>query len=283
MILNLNLKIMSNFASNLYKSEWIDLVFKNRNKSYGAYMLRSESSSITLKALLLTVPVFIFIIAGPSVYKKLNPDKAVPVETYHPVTLAEIAPAVKHEVKKVELPKVEPELKKIKTVKLTANIAVVKDPVAEPPTLDDIKEAVIGQISQAGEATKAPAAAIVSSGNGEGTAVPEADNTVYEAGGIDRYPEFEGGMTAWAKFIQRNLRYPGLAQENEVQGKVFISFVVEIDGSISDVKVLKGIGSGCDEEAIRVIRKSPKWKAGQQNDRKVRVRYTMPLAFQLAQ
>jgi protein TonB len=283
MILNQNPKIMSNFASNLYKSEWIDLVFKNRNKSYGAYLLRSESSSITLKALLLTVPVFIGIIAGPSVYKRLNPDKAVPVETYHPVTLAEIAPAVKHEVKKVELPKAEPELKKIKTVKLTANITVVKDPVAEPPMLDDIKDALIGQVTQAGNSTQSPAAAAVSAGNGDGIAVPEADNTVYETGGIDRYPEFEGGMAAWAKFIQRNLRYPGLAQENEVQGKVFISFVVEIDGSISDVKVLKGIGSGCDEEALRVIRKSPKWKAGQQNDRKVRVRYNMPLAFQLAQ
>lgn len=274
---------MSNFSSNLYKSEWIDLVFKNRNKSYGAYLLRAESSSITLKALLLTVPVFIGIIAGPSIYRKLNPEQELPREVYVPVTIAEVQPAVKREEPKVAPLKAEPELKKVKTVKLTADIAVVKDPVTEPPMLDDIKDAVIGQVTQAGAATNAPAAPVVSTGDGAGTDVPAVDNKVYDAGGVEKYPEFAGGMAAWAKFIQRNMRYPALAQENEVQGKVFISFVVEIDGSITDVKLIKGIGSGCDEEAMRVIKKSPRWTPGQQNNRQVRVRYTMPLAFQLAQ
>lgn len=274
---------MSNFASNLYKSEWIDLVFKNRNKTYGAYLLRAESSSITLKALFFTVPAFILLVAGPGIYKRLNPVAVGPIETIHTVELRAIDPpaAVKPE-KIIEPIKSEPDLKKVKMVKLTANIAVVKDPVAEPPMLDDLKDAVVGQITQAGEATKSSVTPVASTGNGNGVAAP-VDNTIYDAGGIEKYPEFDGGMAAWAKFIQRNMRYPSLAQENEVQGKVFVSFVVEMDGSITDVKIIKGIGSGCDEEAMRVIKKSPRWKPGQQNNRMVRVRYTMPLSFQLSQ
>lgn len=282
MIANLILKIMSNFASNLYKSEWIDLVFKNRNKTYGAYILRAESSSITLKALFFTVPVFVLLIAGPGIYKRLNPVVETPVEMSPPIEVIAAPLAVKPE-KIIEPIKSEPELKKVKMVKLTANIAVVKDPVAEPPMLDDLKDAVVGQITQAGEATKASVTPVASTGNGNGVADPVADNTIYDAGGIQKYPEFEGGMAAWAKFIQRNMRYPSMAQENDVQGKVFVSFVVEIDGSITDVKLIRGIGSGCDEEAMRVIKKSPKWKPGQQNNRMVRVRYTMPLSFQLSQ
>lgn len=276
---------MSNFASNLYKSEWIDLVFKNRNKSYGAYSLRAESSSITLKALLLTVPVFILLIAGPGIYKRFNPDNAVPAETYRVIDVAEVPLKVKPEEKKVIQPKSEPLPEKVKMVKLTANIAVVKDPAIEekPVMIDELKDAVIGQVTQAGEATAAAVAPVVSAGGGSGVALPVEDTHIYNTDGIDKYPEFEGGMAAWAKFIQRNLRYPYAAQEQDIQGKVFLSFVVEIDGSITDVTLIKGIGGGCDEEAMRVIKKSPKWKPGQQQNRKVRVRYTMPLSFQLSQ
>ena len=275
---------MSNFASNLYKSEWIDLVFKNRNKSYGAYSLRSESSAITLKALLLAAPVFVLMVAGPGLYKKLNPETALPIETYRVIEVAEPPVTIKPEEKKIVQPKSEPLPEKVNTVKLTANIAVVKDPVTDekPLMIEDLKDAVIGQITQAGEATKAAATPVASSGNGNGVALPVEDTHIYDAGGIDSYPEFEGGMAAWSKFIQRNLRYPYAAQEKEVEGKVFLSFVVEIDGSITDVTLLKGIGAGCDEEAMRVIKKSPKWKPGQQQNRKVRVRYTMPLSFQLS-
>jgi len=90
-------------------------------------------------------------------------------------------------------------------------------------------------------------------------------------------------MAAWAKFIQKNLRYPYPAQDAGVQGKVFLSFVVEKDGAITDVKIVKGIGYGCDDEAVRVIKKSPKWKAGEQNKQTVRVRYNMPINYTLNQ
>jgi protein TonB len=172
---------------------------------------------------------------------------------------------------------------KLKTVKMTSHISVVDHPDVDetPPSLDELNHAVIGQAAQPGAAANQDAVQSVAGKgeNGAGTAVP--DNNIYDAAGVDSYPEFEGGMAAWAKFLQHNLKYPGAAQEEGIQGKVFVSFVIETDGSVSNVTIIKGIGAGCDEEALRVIKKSPKWKPGQQQNKSVRVRYTIPLAFTL--
>jgi protein TonB len=82
--------------------------------------------------------------------------------------------------------------------------------------------------------------------------------------------------------LQKNIRYPAIARENSTQGKVIISFVCEKDGSLTDVKVARGIGDGCDEEAMRVIKASPHWTPGVQNGRKVRVAYNVPISFTLS-
>jgi len=280
----LNLKIMLNISSNLYKSSWIDLVFENRNKSYGAYQLRAQSSSITLKALLIAAPAFILLFAGPAIYKRMNPDVLATEVTVADIPVFEPPLTVKPEKAKNEPLAPETKHEKVKTVKLTANIKVVEQPEINenPPTIDEIKDAAIGQVTQAGEATKGIVTPVEGVGNGPGT-MPAPDNTVYETSTIENYPEFEGGMAAWAKFIQRNLRYPEMAVEAGVQGKVFVSFVVEKDGTISNVTVVKGVGHGCDEEAMRVIKKSPRWKPGFQHNMPVRVRYNMPLSFTLSQ
>lgn len=275
---------MLNSSSNLYKSEWLDLVFKNRNKTYGAYSLRSESSSITLRAFFIAAPIFILLFAGPMLYQRLHPEVLPQETTMTTVDLlppAELPEPVK---KKEEPPAPEPVVEKVKTVKMVANIKVVERPVVEEtmPDLKDLQNAVVGQTTQEGTATNAVVTPAVTSGNGTGTE-PVVDNTIHDASGIEKYPEFEGGMAAWSKFIQRNLRYPYTASEQGISGKVFVSFVIELDGSISAVKIIKGIGGGCDEEAMRVIKKSPRWKPGQQNNQNVRVRYTMPLSFVLGE
>lgn len=98
----------------------------------------------------------------------------------------------------------------------------------------------------------------------------------------DALPTFKGGLHAFGSFLSSNLRYPNEARDANVQGRVFIQFVVEKDGSLVDTKVIRGIGSGCDEEALRVINKSPKWNPGTQRGKPVRVSYTVPIFFQLA-
>ncbi|NOX86795.1 MAG: energy transducer TonB [Chlorobi bacterium] len=98
---------------------------------------------------------------------------------------------------------------------------------------------------------------------------------------VESMPEFPGGMGALMKYLAENIKYPSLAKESGIQGRVFINFVVEPDGSISNVKVLRGIGGGCDEEAVRVVKSMPKWKPGMQRGKPVRVSYNLPVKFTL--
>lgn len=98
---------------------------------------------------------------------------------------------------------------------------------------------------------------------------------------VEKMPEFPGGMSALMKFIGDHITYPKQAKQAGIQGKVFIRFIVEKDGSVSNVKVLRGIGGGCDEEAMRVVKMLPKWKAGEQNGQKVRVSFNIPIKFSL--
>lgn len=98
---------------------------------------------------------------------------------------------------------------------------------------------------------------------------------------VESMPQFPGGMGALMKYLAENIKYPPLAKESGIQGRVFINFVVEPDGSISHVKVLRGIGGGCDEEAVRVVEAMPNWKAGMQRGKPVRVSYNLPVKFTL--
>lgn len=107
----------------------------------------------------------------------------------------------------------------------------------------------------------------------------EDPNRVYMV--VEQAPEFPGGVTAMMKFISQNMRYPSQARRMGTEGSVFVEFVVDQSGTITGAKLLKGIGSGCDEEAIRVIQKMPPWKPGKQNGKPVKVRFVLPVKFVL--
>lgn len=279
---------MLNSSSNLYGSEWLALVFNNRNKNYGAYVLRLQSSSILLKSLGIVAPVFVMLFVGPLLYAQWHEEDISTVPTEKVIDVDNVVHEMKKqdEVKKKEpvkeMPKAAPV--KAKSVNLSVNIQVVEQTEAEPPTNIQVQEAVVASTTQDG-ATGIQNSSVGPTTGGEGIGAGESQvdgNAIFEAAGVENYPEFPGGMEAWSKFIQRNLRYPSAAQESEVQGKVYLSFVVEKDGSITDVQVTKGIGYGCDDEAMRVIKKSPRWKPGSQNNKFVRVRYRMPINYVLS-
>ncbi|GAP42085.1 protein containing TonB family C-terminal domain [Lentimicrobium saccharophilum] len=99
---------------------------------------------------------------------------------------------------------------------------------------------------------------------------------------VEDAPSFPGGDEARIRFLQQNIKYPQMARESSIQGTVYVTFVVERDGSVTDVRVLRGIGGGCDEEAIRVIKAMPKWNPGKQRGKPVRVQFNMPIKFTLA-
>ncbi|CCH51446.1 TonB family protein [Fibrisoma limi BUZ 3] len=105
------------------------------------------------------------------------------------------------------------------------------------------------------------------------------DGEVYTV--VENHPEFVGGMEGLSEYLSKNLRYPAAAERANVQGKVFVNFVVTKEGNVADVKILKGIGFGADEEAVRVMQKMPRWKPGTQDGKPVNVRYNLPINFQL--
>lgn len=286
---NKNLNTMFNSSINVYKTEWLDLVFANRNKNYGAYDLRSKSSKIMTRALFVSGSLFVLACFSPLIYSKLVPKEEAVVEVAKPVDLTNVIHQMKQDLPK---PEEKPEPKKadpvkIKTIALPSQVVVVnKTELPPPPTVDDIKLAVVSDKTQ--EGIVAPSAVIPDNnkGNGDGTgaakegAVTGTGEEIYL--GADEYPEFAGGAKAWSKYMERNLRYPSRAQEENIAGKVFVSFVVEKDGSITDVSVIRGIGFGCDEEAMKVIKKSPLWKPGKNKGVPVRVRYNMAINFQIS-
>ncbi len=98
---------------------------------------------------------------------------------------------------------------------------------------------------------------------------------------VENMPEYPGGEVAMYKFIGENIEYPRMAKESGISGRVFVTFVVERNGSVTDVQILRGIGGGCDEEAIRVIKMMPQWTPGKQRGKPVRVQYRMPIKFTL--
>ncbi|MBB6240240.1 protein TonB [Pedobacter sp. AK013] len=281
---------MFNSSINVYKTEWLDLVFANRNKNYGAYDLRSKSSSIMTRALLVSGSLFVLLCFSPLIYAKLFPKEAIVEAPPKVVNLTDVIHQMKPKTpepeKKVEPAKADPV--KVKTVALSQNIVVVnKVDLPDPPTIKEIQNAVISDKTQDGVvAPNAMISEAKGSGDGTGTAKEGTgtgdDKEIYIAGGVDEYPEFNGGAKAWSKYMERNLRYPSRAQDEGAAGKVYVSFVVEKDGSITDVSVIKGIGFGCDEEAIKVIKKSPLWKPGKNRGMPVRVRYNMAINFQIS-
>jgi protein TonB len=98
---------------------------------------------------------------------------------------------------------------------------------------------------------------------------------------VETNPSFPGGEAKMYAYLGKNMKYPPIARDNNIQGRVYVSFVVEKNGAITDVRVLRGIGGGCDEEAIRVVKSMPKWSAGKQRGKPVRVRFNLPIVFKL--
>lgn len=283
---------MFNAKSTIYQTEWLDLIFANRNKGYGAYELRENYNRRLTRALCIASFSVTALLSYPFVQRylfqpatELNP---LAVTHANRVVNVSLPPLPKKQEVRLIIAETAPTSKKqeVKTVRFVEPIAVRSQEIQEPFKNIDLTTAVI--CSNTSEGTSPTTSISDDTGNGNetgrtGTGTGPADQTIYTPGALERYPEFPGGMEAFAKYLRKNLRYPQQAREAEVGGKVLVSFVVEKDGRLTDIKVVRGIGYGCDEEAARVLQKSPAWKAGIQNNIAVRVLYTIPLIFQLEQ
>ena len=260
-----------------------DIIFQNRNRAYGAFALRQQYRPILTRAVGLGIGLFLAALATPTLYARFWPKNLVDSElSMKEVTLTKIAEPP------VEKPIVIPPAEQAPAVNTVRNPPVVVMPDVDvdeetlPPTVEDFKDATSGAITAEG------------TGDVEVIAAPEAKApTVIEKAVeveaksetefviVEQQPEFPGGMKALADFLGKSLKYPRAAASAGVSGKVFVSFIVNSDGSLTDLQVLKGIGFGCDEEAIRVMQKMPRWKPGKQSGRAVRVKFNLPISFTL--
>lgn len=269
---------MFNTKFNLYKNEWLDLVFDDRNKAYGAYYLRNHSSSITVRAMLITFSAVALLCGATVIFKNNNHPDETRVIDVAPMINPVLPPLKKEEPKLPEHTKAQVDPPKTTTVKFTVP-KPTSDPVtANPPTVDDLKGKNVGTENIKGT-DGLPSVDLKEdpkTGPGDG----KTDESIHTPFGLESMPEPIGGMSAFSKFLSKNLRFPAEAQADGVSGRVFVSFVIEKDGHLSNITVERPAGHGFDEEALRVLKLAKAWKPGIQNGQPVRVKYSIPINFQ---
>lgn len=269
---------------------WTDLIFEGRNKEYGAYKLRRTTPkrniySIVVIALL--AALFIGIYVAKSAYDQYQAAHQKNEQITELSTLNQ--PKKKAEVKRkeIQIPEKKQEVvKEVKSsIKFTAPV-IKKDKDVKPE--DEIKTqeelmkttTAIGALDVKGNSESGEVMKITQRVADEPVKPkPEVENKVFDV--VEQMPSFPGGAAALMKFLSDNIKYPVVAQENGVQGRVVVSFVVERDGSITDVKVVRSVDPSLDREATRVVKSMPKWIPGKQNGSAVRVKYNVPVSFRL--
>lgn len=275
---------------NSQKNQTIDdMVFENRNKEYGAYFLRKNYSKYLTKAAIYGVGSMVLLLGGSWALQKFAPDLLADETTVVDINLEDLQQEEEEEEDippppppPEEPPPPPPEINQIQFLPPEPKADEEVKIEEPPPTIEETKEAVISTKTVEGEKVTdvftppppPPPAVTKPAGLGK-----PKEEEIFTA--VEQNPEFPGGQSEMYKFINSQIKYPAAAQRANVSGRVFVKFVVEKDGSIGNVEVLKGIGFGCDEEAIRVIKQMPKWNPGRQNGKNVRVYFTMPVFYQL--
>ncbi|WP_374948255.1 energy transducer TonB [Mucilaginibacter sp.] len=271
---------MLNTKLNLYNAEWLDVVFANKNKSYGAYDLRSHYAGNMVRAMLITFTV----IAAGGIYLKLH-AKEIERVTHDHSTIVDITPLPP--VVKVEK-KVEPLVKQAPAKALPAasttkflQYKVTSDPVTEQPPKVSELTGNVGPETKKGDENGQVNPPVDLPAGPPSVASEASSSEIFTTGTLEEQPEPFGGMGAFSKFLSKNLRYPAAATDAGASGRVIVSFVIEKDGGLSNIVVERGAGFGMDQEALRVLKLAKAWKPGRQNGQPVRVRYVIPINFQL--
>ena len=259
----------------LLNNHWLDIVFEGRNKSYGAYDLRKSVTKNTTRAFIIGTVIFVILVSIPTIMRMI-PDKTDETTLDEKITAVKLPP--KKEKPKENLPPPPPPPPKVDQVKFVKPVVAKADEVVEEiAVIKDIKDKNIGKETIKGD----PDAELTVEPVGTGVAaVVEEDNTVYNTAGIEVKPDFPGGMDKFNAFVAKDYQAP---EEEGLKGKVYVTFVVEKDGSLTDIKVLRDIGYGTGKEAIRVLGKCPKWTPGEQNGKKVRCTFSLPISIQSAE
>lgn len=271
----------------LLDQKWIDLVFEGKNEAYGAYQIRRDTGKRNLMGLIFMLLGIAVIWGGAMGVSKVSEAIAASREHETVVELEAVEEEVPEEEDEIEIVYQEEELEQLVEQEEVMNSEKFTAYEAD----DEVKpEEQTKTQDEMAESTTAVGALDFDQGSDEATHVLQLDEKVVDKKPevveeqkifdvVEQQPTFPGGdPRVW---IGNNIHYPPVAEENGVQGTVVCQFVVETDGSISNVTVARGADPSLDKEAVRVIKSMPKWVPGKQNGRNVRVKYTIPVKFQL--
>lgn len=244
-----------------------EMVFADRNQDYGAFVLRRDYTRRLLMAVVGSVLVFGLAVGLPKIIAALGGEE----EVVEAKKIVDVNLDLFEEEKKEEPPPppVEPPPPvKIESVQFT-QLEAVDEPVDEPPpTQEVLTETNAGTVTQEGEKIDEPP-----------PPVEAAEPQIFTI--VEEMPSFPGGEAELFKYLGKTVKYPPMAQDAGITGVVYMTFVVDEQGKVRDPKVLRGIGGGCDEEAIRVVKAMPAWEPGKQRGKPVRVQYNLPIRFTL--
>ncbi|MFC2298774.1 MAG: energy transducer TonB [Segatella oulorum] len=277
----------------LYDPKWVDLVFAGKNQGYGAYKLRKGTSGRNIKALVILI-IAAALVGGFLAWKVIEQKNAEQQQAYmEAMQLAQLQQEAKKQEKKKQeqvKPKVEPK-KEVpvarETQKFVAPVIKKDELVKETNQMKqmDQLDAKIAVGTETHEGAKDRTIEAVRNDIAVATPPPapkeEVTQKVFDV--VEVMPSFPGGQGALIQYLNSHVKYPVVAQENGIQGRVTISFVVERDGSITDVKVARSVDPSLDKEAARVVSSMPRWTPGKQNGSAVRVKFNVPVVFKLQQ
>ena len=260
-------------------------MFEGRNQEYGAYRLRKSTGKRNIWSIVIVLIAAVVIFSAIAIKNVIQANQRVAVTTAVELSSIQTKKQAKVEKKapvKIEQPK---QVEKVKSsIKFTAPV-IKKDedvkPEEEMKNQDDLQKTkttigafnVVGNDEIGGEVLKAK----------EEIAQPEPpkeeENKVFDV--VEEQPSFPGGQGALMQWLRDNIKYPVIAAENGIEGRVIVQFVVSKSGSISNVAVVRGVDPSLDKEAVRVVSNMPNWTPGKQNGTTVNVRYTLPVTFKL--
>lgn len=248
-----------------------DVVFENRNKTYGAYLLRRAYVQRLLSGLGITVAIVALILSLQNIFS----DGEIPVNIMPPLTGGGIKLTDPPVIRKNDPPRNM--MREPKTNTKNRPVLVTTDEVMEETEVNLVEEYISGDGSETGIVG-------IPEGTGTMTVIETAPVVMPEFVDIaEVMPRYEGGLEAMMKFIQKKIRYPSAPKRLNIDGTVYVRFVVKGDGSIVNVEVIRGVHPDYDKEAMRVISMLPAWKGGSQNGRPISVRMVLPIKFNLQQ
>jgi periplasmic protein TonB len=262
--------------------KWDDIVFENRNQDYGAYRMRKEYAWRVAASTFIAILIMGLAFEYPRIAKMIKTEEKVvapkPLKQIT-VNLGQPPPITPNEapIPRMDIPQPVRTVIKFLPPKVTDKEVADEEMM---PTVTEIRqnetghETVIGTGVEEVVVFTEPIKEVVNV-NEEGD--PEKIFLI-----VEQPPEFEGGLQELYKFLYANIRYPAQALRMGIEGNVYVSFVVDADGKISEVQIVKGIGAGCDEETLRVLKMMPPWKPGKQRGKPVKVRFSLPVKFKLA-